>query len=148
MLAHELTHVTQRHIARSIAAASSQASLMALAGLLLGVLAAAAAQQRRRRQAAIIGSQAAAVQGQLNFSRDMEREADRVGLRCCAERRVLAGGHGRDVRALDHATRLNDNGAYPYLRSHPLTTERICEAQRGWAPARRPQRHWSDRSTR
>ncbi|HEU5293709.1 MAG TPA: M48 family metalloprotease [Burkholderiaceae bacterium] len=128
VLAHELTHVTQRHIARSIAVSQRQ-SLLALAGLILGVLAASKANSPDAAQAAVMGSQAAAVQGQLNFSRDMEREADRIGLSVLRDAGFSPSGMARMFEKLDYANRLNDNGAYPYLRSHPLTTERVAEAQ-------------------
>ena len=97
VLAHELSHVTQRHIARGIASASRQ-SLVGLAAMLLGVLAASRAGSGDAAQAVIVGSQAAMVQGQLNFSRDMEREADRIGWGVLQRRRLRAGRHGRDVR--------------------------------------------------
>jgi len=126
VLAHELTHVTQRHIARSVTTNSRQ-SLLALAGLILGVLAARSSPDAA--QAAIMSGQAAAVQGQLNFSRDMEREADRIGLSVLREAGFAPSGMARMFEKLDYANRLNDNGAYPYLRSHPLTNERVAEAQ-------------------
>ncbi len=128
VLAHELTHVTQRHIARSVTTNQRQ-SLLALAGLILGVLAASKGNSPDAAQAAILGGQAAAVQGQLNFSRDMEREADRVGFSVLREAGFSPAGMARMFEKLDYANRLNDSGAYPYLRSHPLTTERIAEAQ-------------------
>ena len=50
--------------------------------MLLGLHRGARSEQHRRRASAVIaGSQAATMQGQLNFSRDMEREADRIGFR-------------------------------------------------------------------
>jgi len=128
VLAHELTHVTQRHIARGVTTSQRQ-SLLALAGLILGVLAASKGNSPDAAQAAILGGQAAAVQGQLNFSRDMEREADRVGFAVLREAGFSPSGMARMFEKLDYANRLNDSGAYPYLRSHPLTTERIAEAQ-------------------
>ncbi|HSW26319.1 MAG TPA: M48 family metalloprotease, partial [Burkholderiaceae bacterium] len=128
VLAHELTHVTQRHIARGVTTNQRQ-SLLALAGLILGVLAASKGNSPDAAQAAILGGQAAAVQGQLNFSRDMEREADRVGFSVLREAGFSPAGMARMFEKLDYANRLNDSGAYPYLRSHPLTTERIAEAQ-------------------
>jgi predicted Zn-dependent protease len=73
VLAHELTHVTQRHIARGIVN-SQRTTLLSLAGLILGVLAASRAGSSDGVQAAVVGAQAAAAQGQLNYSRDMERE--------------------------------------------------------------------------
>jgi len=128
VLAHELSHVTQRHIARSISTSQRQ-SLLALAGLIVGVLAASRSNNSDAAQAAILGSQAAAAQGQLNFSRDMEREADRIGFSVLRQAGFAPSGMARMFEKLDHANRLNDNGSYPYLRSHPLTTERMAEAQ-------------------
>jgi len=127
VLAHELSHVTQRHIARSIAASQRQ-GLLAMAGMLVGVLAAARSRNPDVAQATIMGSQAAAAQGQLNFSRDMEREADRIGYGVMGTAGFAQSGMERMFDKLDQANRLNDNNSFPYLRSHPLTTERIAEA--------------------
>ena len=128
VLAHELSHVTQRHIARSIASSSRQ-SLIGIAAMLLGVLATSRAGNGDATQAVIVGSQAAMVQGQLNFSRDMEREADRIGWGVYSGAGFAPVGVAAMFEKLDQASRLNDNGAYPYLRSHPLTVERIGEAR-------------------
>jgi predicted Zn-dependent protease len=128
VLAHELTHVTQRHIARSVTASSRQ-SLLALAGMIVGLIAASRANSPDAAQAAIMGSQAAAIQGQLNFSRDMEREADRIGMSVLGQAGFAPSGMARMFERLDHANRLVDSGSYPYLRSHPLTTERVAEAR-------------------
>jgi len=128
VLAHELTHLTQRHIARSVVTSNRQ-SLLALAGMIAGLIAASRANNADAAQAAIMGSQAAALQGQLNFSRDMEREADRIGLQVLGQAGFASSGMSRMFERLDHANRLVDNGSYPYLRSHPLTTERVAEAR-------------------
>ena len=128
VLAHELSHVTQRHIARSISG-SQRTSLLALAAMMAGVVIAARGGNAELAQAAVAGGQAAMLQGQLNYSRDMEREADRIGFSL-----LTATGHNPAAMAsmfelLASANRLNDSGSYPYLRSHPLTTERIAEAR-------------------
>ncbi|MFT3954079.1 MAG: M48 family metalloprotease [Piscinibacter sp.] len=128
VLAHELTHVTQRHIARGISNSKKQ-SLIGLAAMIIGVIAASRAGSVDAANAAIAGSQAASIQGQLNFSRDMEREADRIGFQLLTGAGFSAGGMASMFEKLDQASRLNDNGSYPYLRSHPLTTERIGEAR-------------------
>jgi beta-barrel assembly-enhancing protease len=128
VLAHELTHITQRHIARSIAP-QQRASVVAVAALLLGILAASRSNNMDAANAAMATGQAAAVQGQLNFSRDMEREADRVGYGVLAAAGYNTGGMAAMFDKLDTATRLNDNGGFPYLRSHPLTVDRISEAR-------------------
>jgi predicted Zn-dependent protease len=128
VLAHELTHVTQRHIARSISN-SRRTTLLSAAAMILGVLAAARSTRADGANAVIAGSQAAAIQGQLNFSRDMEREADRIGYSLLTGAGFAPAGMAAMFEKLDQASRLNDSGGYPYLRSHPLTTERIGEAR-------------------
>ncbi len=128
VLAHELSHVTQRHIARGIVN-TQRTTLLSLAGLILGVLAASKAGNADATQAAVVGAQAAAVQGQLNYSRDMEREADRVGFGVLTDAGYAPSGMAGMFEKLEAANRMNDNGAFPYLRSHPLTVERISEAR-------------------
>ena len=130
VLAHELSHITQRHIARSIANSKHQ-TLLSLAALVVGVLAASRAgnSSADAANAAIVGSQALAAQGQLNFSRDMEREADRVGFAVMSGAGFAPGGMAAMFEKLDQSSRLNDSGGFPYLRSHPLTSERIGEAR-------------------
>ncbi len=136
VLAHELSHVTQRHIARSIGV-GRRASLAGLAALVLGVLAASRSNRSDGASAIMQGGQAAAIQAQLNFSRDMEREADRVGWGVMTQAGYAAGGMAAMFEKLAQASRLNDSGNFPYLRSHPLTVDRIGEARArlGAAPA-------------
>lgn len=133
VLAHELSHVTQRHIARSIAVGKRQ-SLLGAAAMILGVIAAARSNSADAANALIIGGQAAAMQGQLNFSRDMEREADRIGFSLLTGSGFAPGGMAAMFEKLDQSSRLNDTGAYPYLRSHPLSSERIGEARSRLGP--------------
>jgi predicted Zn-dependent protease len=126
VLAHELAHVTQRHIARSLAQQRQQ-SMLAVASMILGVM--AASRSPDAASALITGGQAAALQGQLNFSRDMEREADRIGLGLLEGAGFSVLGMPSMFERLQQVSRLNDNNAFPYLRSHPLTSERIGEAR-------------------
>ncbi|TSE32791.1 M48 family metalloprotease [Tepidimonas taiwanensis] len=126
VLAHELSHVTQRHIARLISRQNQQAPLV-LAAMILGALAASAARNADIASAAIAGGQALAVQSQLNFSRDMEREADRIGLAVLQAAGFDGQGFLGMFDRLQQSARLNDDGGFPYLRSHPLTTERIAD---------------------
>jgi len=128
VLGHELSHVTQRHIARNITGASRR-SLVSLAALILGLLAASRSNNPDAVQAVVAGTQAATMQSQLNFSRDMEREADRTGFQVMVAAGFAAGGMGSMFEKMDNANRLNDYGGFPYLRSHPLTVERIGEAR-------------------
>ncbi len=131
VLAHELSHVTQRHIARMIGQQSRQ-SWVSLASLVLGIL--AASRNPQAAQAMIYGGQAVSIQGQLNFSRDMEREADRIGFGVLGEAGFEPSGMAEMFEHLQQASRLNDDGSYPYLRTHPLTTERIGEARARLGP--------------
>jgi predicted Zn-dependent protease len=126
VLGHEMSHVTQRHIVRSIGQ-QQRLSMVSIASMILGVLAASRAPQAA--EALIVGGQAASVQGQLNFSRDMEREADRVGYGVMTTAGYSPAGMSSMFEKLEQATHLNDDGSYPYLRTHPLTAERIGEAR-------------------
>ncbi len=128
VLAHELSHVTQRHIARRIAG-DSRNSLLATAGLIAGIIAASRSGNANAVQAAIVGSQAAAAAASLSFSRDMEREADRVGFNVLSHAGYAPSGMVSMFERMEQAYHLMDSGAYPYLRSHPLTSERIGEAR-------------------
>lgn len=135
VLAHELSHVTQRHIARMIGDQQRQ-SWVSLASMVLGALAISRAPQAA--QAILAGGQAVAMQGQLNFSRDMEREADRVGFGVMSEAHYAPAGMAQMFEHLQQASRLIDDNNFPYLRTHPLTGERIGEARsrmgtNGWA---------------
>ncbi len=122
VLAHELTHVTQRHISRSIAKQEKQTPLL-LASMVLGVL--AAKNNSHVANTVMVGAQAAQIQSQLNYSRDMEREADRIGFNLLQAAGFEPQGFVAMFKLLQQSTRLSDNGSYPYLRTHPLNTERI-----------------------
>jgi beta-barrel assembly-enhancing protease len=126
VLAHEIAHVTQHHIARLIAA-QQKAGLASMAALAVAIL--AARSNSNVSAAAIAAAQAGMIQTQLNFTREHEREADRIGLQILEK-------SGFDVHAmptfferLQKATRIYENGAPSYLRTHPLTYERIADIQ-------------------
>ena len=126
VLAHELSHVTQRHIARMMTRQSQQAPWL-LGAMILGVL--AASKSPDTANAMIVGGQAVGAQNQLNFSRDMEREADRVGFGVSSQAGFAPQGFVSMFGKLQQASRLNDSGNFPYLRSHPLSTERMADMQ-------------------
>lgn len=126
VLAHELSHVSQRHIARGMSEQSRMTPWL-IGAMILGALAASKSPQSA--QALIVGGQAAAVQSQLSYSRDMEREADRVGYGILVDAGYDPRGFVGMFGKLQQAAGLNDNGAFPYLRSHPLTSERMADMQ-------------------
>lgn len=124
VLAHELSHVSQRHIARLISREEKMAPWV-MGAMVLGALAAGA--NANAAGAAIVGSSAVAAQQSLNFSRDMEREADRVGFGVLTGAGFDGLGFVTMFDKLQQASKLNDDGAFPYLRSHPLTGDRIAD---------------------
>jgi predicted Zn-dependent protease len=129
VLAHELTHVTQRHIARGMSKQSANSPWI-MAGAILAILAASRSTNANTdavSQGALAATQAAGIQSRLNFSRDMEREADRIGFTLMKPAGYAPEGFVGMFNKLAQAARLSDNGSYPYLRSHPLTTERIAD---------------------
>jgi predicted Zn-dependent protease len=126
VLAHEIAHVTQHHIARMLVA-QKQAAITSLAGLALAILAARVNSQMS--QAALMASQAGSVQSSLNFTRDNEREADRVGFQTLEQAGFDPQAMPLFFERLQHATRFYETGAPSYLRTHPLTYERIADMQ-------------------
>lgn len=127
VLAHEVAHVTQRHIARLIGAQQQMQipTMVALAAaLLLG----------RSRPDLAIGAaaavQAGAVQSQINYTRTFEREADRIGFQTLSKAGFDAHAMAGMFEKMQRAGRVRDDGTVPsYLRTHPVDTERIADAQ-------------------
>lgn len=129
VLAHEISHVTQQHLARGIMAAQNQ-SMSSLASLALLILAARAGGNTGQiAQGAGQAIQAANMQSQLGYSRDFEREADRVGYTTLTKAGYDPKGMADFFERLQKATALYENNAPVYLRTHPLTTERISDMQ-------------------
>jgi predicted Zn-dependent protease len=98
-----------------------------IGSMILGAI--ALSKNPQAAQGLIVGGQAAAIQSQLSYSRDMEREADRVGYGVMADAGYDPQGFVGMFGKLQQAAGLNDSGTFPYLRSHPLTTERIADMQ-------------------
>ena len=134
VLAHEITHVTQRHMARSMV--GQQRSLLYSLAALAVALAAARSGSSSASQvvsAGVASAQALAIQSQINYTREHEFEADRIGFQ-----RLDAAGFDDAAMAtfmerLQRSSRFADGSAPSYLRTHPITYERIAEAQaRAW----------------
>ena len=128
VLSHEMSHVTQKHYARMVDDQRKNA-WVGIAGLAAAVLAAKAG-KGDVAQGALLGSQAAQVQNYLNFSRDNEREADRIGFQYLSRAQFDPVAMGSFMERLQRSTSLNDTGIVPgYLRTHPITVERIADAR-------------------
>lgn len=131
VLAHEIAHVTQRHIARTIHD-NSRASILTMAAM-LGAIAIGAASGAGGEvlEGALATSQAVTIQNQINFTRGYEYEADRVGISTLA-----AAGFNVDSMADFFARmgRRTNNSLIPsaqfeYLRTHPVSSSRTAEAK-------------------
>jgi len=126
VLAHEISHVTQSHLARMFGN-QSQAQLTSLLSLAVALLAA-----RSNPDVAVgaaLSGQAAVIQNQLNYSRDFEREADRLGIDLLEKAGFDTRGMASFFERLLQVGRLYENNAPAYLRTHPLTTERVADMQ-------------------
>jgi predicted Zn-dependent protease len=126
VVGHEIAHVTQKHIARMVNQQSST-QLVPLAALAVAILAARSNSQVG--EAAMAFGTASAVQSQLNFTRAAEQEADRVGLQLVTAAGFDPQGMANFFGRLQRATRAYDGGAPSYLRTHPLTTDRIADIE-------------------
>lgn len=124
VLGHEIGHVTQRHIAQLVGKQKKLGT-----ALLVAVLAALASGNSQVRGATMMAGAAGAAQAQLAYSRDFEREADRVGLQTLEAAGFDVRGMAGFFERLQRASRLYENNAPAYLRTHPLTTERIADME-------------------
>lgn len=128
VVAHEMAHVTQHHIARQLEKQGMN-TLLAVGGMLAAVLAASAGGGSNAALAAANIGPGLALQNQLAFSRDFEREADRVGMQTLSRAGFDARAMAVFFERLQKVNRVNDNNALAFLRTHPVTSERIAESQ-------------------
>ncbi len=129
VLAHEVSHVTQRHIARSIYD-SQHTSIVSMAAMLAAlVLGAATNMPSDAVQGVVTASQAMAAQRQLNFSRANEAEADRVGMEVLASTGFDPNGMASFFEKLSKRYGSTTEYVPEILQTHPVTTNRIAEAR-------------------
>jgi predicted Zn-dependent protease len=126
VMGHETGHVLQRHLARQMDKQATN-TMIAIAGMVLGAL----AMSRNPSAAAGLmqGGQAMAIDNQLSYSRDAEREADRVGFQILEASGYDVNGAPGFFQRLQRATSVMDKGVPAYVRTHPLTTDRIADMQ-------------------
>jgi len=123
VVAHEISHVTQRHISRKLEN-SRYDSWLALGAL----LAAAAAGGADAAQAAFGVANASIIDRQLTYSRSYETEADSLGIRLLSRAGFDPKAMPRFFKRLLSESRVNESHAPEFLRSHPLTINRIAES--------------------
>ncbi|WP_336949022.1 M48 family metalloprotease [Acinetobacter junii] len=126
VMAHEIAHVSQRHYSRSQEAFKGQ-GLLALAGILVGAAIASQA-DGDVGSAVMLGTQAALMDKQLSYSRNQEREADRIGMQF-----MYSSGYNPQSMADYFETMHRATSRVSFLPdfwfTHPLTTERMSEAR-------------------
>ena len=128
VLAHEVAHVTQRHIARAVHASQRQ-SLLSTAIMLGAILAGAAGGSGDAMQGAIAVAQGTAAQQQINFTRSNEYEADRVGIAALADAGFDPQGMASFFEVISRETRPVESRMPEFLRTHPVSSARIAEAR-------------------
>lgn len=128
VLAHEIAHVTQRHIARSIAAQSRQ-SLVSTAAMLAAILVGAAAGGGDMAMAGMAAAQSLSIQQQISFTRANETEADRVGLGILASSGMNPEGMPNFFETMSRRAGASEADIPEMLRSHPVTSTRIAETK-------------------
>ncbi|MFN8770283.1 MAG: M48 family metalloprotease [Neisseriaceae bacterium] len=126
VMAHEIGHIVQHHIFRNISVYNRN-QWLALAGVLTGALLAPI-----NPGAAIVAAssgQGLAIQNILSFSRDFEREADRVGQEIMYNAGFDAHAMPAFFGKLNSVNKFNNNDALAFLQTHPVTLERLSEAE-------------------
>jgi predicted Zn-dependent protease len=128
VLAHEIAHVTQRHIARRIRAQSQQSiasTAMVIAGILLGALGGGG----DVTQAAIAIAQGSALQQQINYTRSNEYEADRIGISFLADAGFDPAAMPEFFATMGRRAGLAGKNVPEFLQTHPVTANRIAESR-------------------
>ena len=126
VMAHEIAHVTQRHLFQTFQE-SSRLSLPMAAAMLAAML--VGSQSAQAGQAALLATQAMMAQHQINFTRDNEAEADRVGMQILSKSSFDPRGMPTFFERLQQSTRFSGHSVPEFLLTHPVTTSRISDTR-------------------
>jgi len=126
VMAHEIAHVTQRHLYRA-AEAQSRLSIPTMAATLAAIL--LGSQSPAMGQAAIMAIQAGSVQFQIDFTRENEKEADRVGMQTLADSHFDPRSMPTFFERLQQSTRYYGQNIPEFLQTHPVTASRISDTR-------------------
>lgn len=123
VIAHEMAHITQRHHARHYEKGSSSIPVIAalIAAIVLG--------GDDISQAALASAAAGTIQSQINFTRENEKEADRIGIELLINSDFNPHGMTSFFETLDKKSRLYGESIPEFLRSHPVTPSRISDSK-------------------
>jgi predicted Zn-dependent protease len=127
VLAHETAHISQRHIQRMLAE-NKRTTRKVMLGM-LAALALAVAGEGAGASAAAAVAQAGGIQEQLNFSRSAEEEADRVGIDLLAKSGMDPQAMPTFFERMQNLARVNESNLPEFLRTHPVTTDRIADSR-------------------
>jgi len=126
VISHEIAHVTQNHLFRAYEGTSNQritTAILMLAAILLG------GGDSQVTTAAIASGIAAGVQTSINFTRQHEKEADRLGIEILASTGYNPNSMADFFQRMHNATRLYGSQAPEFLRTHPVTSTRVADAK-------------------
>lgn len=126
VLGHEIAHVTQHHLARMMAGTRND-SLASMAAMAVAILASRGNSQAA--QAAVASTQAHAIQNRLDYTRTHEQEADRIGFDTLLKSGFNVHAMPEFLNRMQTATRLLEGNMPGYLRTHPITSERIADIE-------------------
>ena len=126
VVAHEIAHVTQRHLARNFEEAKKYS--LPTAAAMIGALI-IATQAPAAGQAAISGVAGLSIQNQINFTRENEEEADRIGISLLAKSGYKPRGMPLFFEKLQKLSKFSQSNAPEYFRTHPLTISRIADTR-------------------
>ena len=124
VLSHELAHLSQRHFARRMQRQKDRSLANSL--MILGSIALAGATSNPN---ALLVGQQAITQQNLSFSRGDEQEADRIGFKNLIRAGFDPKSTSHMFEKLQSLSRLSGSNELEFLRSHPLTKNRIADAQ-------------------
>jgi predicted Zn-dependent protease len=126
VLAHEIAHITQKHLYRAME--NQQAMTIPLTLAMLGLILVGGG-SGEAIQGALMGTQAAALQAQINFTRQNEAEADRIGIGTLAAAGYNPIGMAEFFEKMGRISRAMGKGPPEFLRTHPVSVSRITEAK-------------------
>lgn len=126
VMAHEIAHVTQRHLYRA-AEAAGRLSVPTMAGILAAIL--LGTQAPALGQAAIMAVMGSNIQFQIDFTRENEMEADRVGMQTLQEAKYDPRSMPTFFERLQQSSRYYGKDIPEFLRTHPVTASRISDTR-------------------
>ncbi|MFO7808229.1 M48 family metalloprotease [Guyparkeria sp.] len=122
VVAHEIAHATQRHIAQRVAAQTGN-SMSAVAGFIAGILLGAIDPQLGA--AVATAGIAGAAQNTINYTRMHEREADRIAIDTLRQADIDPRGMASFFETLQRRAGADPGRQFEFLRTHPMNSERI-----------------------